>query len=165
MASITYHPIGIIHTPFTQREGMPIQTTRSAAAGRVEVDPAYRAALADLDGFSHIILLYHFHRADSPQLTVRPFLDDTPHGLFSTRHPHRPNPIGLSVVQLDRLELNPGPVLYVTGVDMLDGSPLLDIKPYIPKFDVHDATRTGWLGVQGEALDARPWRANFDEDS
>jgi tRNA-Thr(GGU) m(6)t(6)A37 methyltransferase TsaA len=160
--TITYHSIGVIYTPFTRREGMPIQAARSDAAGRVEVFAQYREALADLDGFSHVMLLYHFHQTGVPQLTVRPFLDDTPHGLFSTRHPHRPNAIGLSVVQLERVEIGAPSVLHVLGVDMLDGSPLLDIKPYVPAFDVHPAARTGWLGVQGAALDQRPWEANFD---
>ncbi|MBN1285009.1 MAG: tRNA (N6-threonylcarbamoyladenosine(37)-N6)-methyltransferase TrmO [Anaerolineae bacterium] len=159
---ITYRPIGVIHTPFTERAGMPIQAARSEAVGYVEVYPQYRPALADLDGFSHIFLVYHFHRADPPQLSVRPFLDDTSHGLFATRHPHRPNPIGLSVVRLDRVALDNPPVLHVTGVDMLDGTPLLDIKPYVPQFDAHEAPHTGWIGAQGDRLANRAWRARFD---
>jgi tRNA-Thr(GGU) m(6)t(6)A37 methyltransferase TsaA len=160
--AITYHSIGVIHTPFVQREGMPIQAARSDAAGRVEVFAQYREALAGLDGFSHVMLLYHFHQAGAPQLTVRPFLDEASHGLFATRHPHRPNAIGLSVVRLERVEVGAPSILHVAGVDMLDGSPLLDIKPYVPAFDAHPADRTGWLGVQGAALDRRPWEANFD---
>ena len=162
---VVYHPIGIIHTPFTQPEGMPIQSVRSEAAGWVALDAQYRPALTDLDGFSHIILIYHFHQAGSPQLTVKPFLDDTAHGVFATRHPHRPNPVGLSVVRLDRVELGDPPILHVTGVDMLDGTPLLDIKPCTPAFDVHPATRTGWMGTQGESLTERPWRAHFGAGS
>lgn len=161
--TILYRQIGIIHTPHKQREGMPIQTVKAVGAdGQVEVEKQYRPALIDLDGFSHIILLYHFHQSCKAALTVRPFLDDTKHGLFATRHPDRPNPIGLSVVRLMRVELDPQPILYVRNVDMLDGSPLLDIKPYVPAFDVHPANRTGWIGAQGDDLEHRPWRANFD---
>lgn len=160
---VTYASIGVLRTPFARREGMPIQPARSDAAGRAEIDPQYREALRDLEGFSHIMLLYHFHHAGAPTLTVRPFLDDAAHGLFATRHPDRPNPIGLSVVRLDRVEMDPSPVLHVTGVDMLDGTPLLDIKPYVPAFDCYDADRTGWIGAQGAGLDARPWRARYDE--
>ncbi len=163
---IIYHPIGVIHTPFAAREGMPIQTARSQTAGLVEVLPHYREALDDLEGFSHIMLLYHFHQAGAPSLTVRPFLDDVAHGLFATRHPHRPNPIGLSVVRLERIAWDEAPILHVFGVDMLDRTPLLDIKPYVPAFDIHPASRAGWLGAQGDALEERAWKARFDaEDS
>ncbi len=138
---IIYTPIGVVRTPFTQRQGMPIQPARSDARGQVEVFPQYREALADLDGFSHIILLHHFHQAGAPDLTVRPFLDDAAHGVFATRHPDRPNPIGLSVVRLDRIERGEYPTLHVTGVDVLDGTPVLDIKPYVPMFDAHPDAR------------------------
>ncbi len=141
---IELEPIGIIHTPFTDLEGMPIQPAGAAGVrGRVEVFEEYRAGLKDLDGFSHIILLYHFHRSRGFELEVVPFMDSEPRGLFATRAPRRPNPIGLSVVQLDRVEDG---VLLVQNVDMLDGTPLLDIKPYVPEFDQPDRVRTGWLG-------------------
>lgn len=153
----TFQPIGLIHTPHVEREGTPIQSARTEAAGRVEVAPEYAAGLDGLEGFSHIILLYVFHRSPGPRLTVRPFLDDTPHGVFATRHPDRPNPIGLSVVELIRRE---GNILHVRGVDIVDGSPLLDVKPYTPQFDHYEVARTGWLAGQE---DERPWRARFDE--
>lgn len=153
--SYTFRAIGTIHTPFTEREGMPAQAARSEIEGRVELLPEYEPGLVDIEGFSHIILLYVFDRAEAPQLSVTPFLDDQPHGLFATRHPFRPNPIGLSVVELLRRE---GSVLHVCGVDVLDGTPLLDLKPYIPQFDHHEATRTGWL--QGQE-DERPWKARY----
>jgi tRNA (adenine37-N6)-methyltransferase len=142
--SIEYEPIGIIHTPFTDLEGMPIQPAgASGVEGTVEILPDYAEGLADLDGFSHVVLLYHFHRSTGFKLRVTPFLDDQPRGLFSTRAPKRPNPIGLSVVKLIRVE---GPVVHVENVDVLDGTPLLDIKPYVPVFDEPQSVRTGWLG-------------------
>lgn len=153
--TFTFTPIGVIHSPFTEREGMPIQSARSTAEGRIEIDEAYAEGLKDIEGFSHIYLLYVFDRATETKLTVYPFLDDQPHGVFSTRFPGRPNPIGLSVVELLRRE---GTTLHVAGIDVLDGTPLLDLKPYAPKFDHHPATRTGWLGGQE---DERPWKARF----
>ena len=141
--SIRYYPIGTIHTPFQTVTGMPIQPgSAKAATGTVEVLPAYATGLKDLEGFSHLILLYHFHLVGEPQLTVTPFLDEQPRGIFATRAPTRPNPIGLSIVQLLRREEN---VLHVANVDIVDGTPLLDIKPYVPAFDGPAAARTGWL--------------------
>jgi len=138
-------PIGVIHTPFASPSEVPIQAARSAAVGRVEVYPEYAAGLVDLDGFSHIILVYWFHRASDFSLTVQPFLDDQPHGLFATRYPARPNPIGLSVVELVAVE---DCTLQVRGVDVLDGTPLLDIKPFVPQFDHREGARVGWLTGQ-----------------
>ncbi|MEW6181075.1 MAG: tRNA (N6-threonylcarbamoyladenosine(37)-N6)-methyltransferase TrmO [Chloroflexota bacterium] len=135
-------PIGIIHTPFTRKEETPIQSSRSAAEGRVLVFPEYSAGLEGIEGFSHLILLYLWHQAPAQvALRVKPFLGERETGLFATRYPCRPNPIGLSVVRL--LERR-GNELHIRGADMLDGSPLLDIKPYVPDFDVHPAERTGW---------------------
>jgi tRNA-Thr(GGU) m(6)t(6)A37 methyltransferase TsaA len=135
-------PIGVIHTPFTSPPEVPIQAARSETAGRVEVYPEYAPGLADLDGFSHVILVYWFHRADGFSLTVRPYLDDELHGLFATRYPARPNPIGLSVVELVAVD---GCTLRVRGVDVLDTTPLLDIKPFVPAFDHREEARVGWL--------------------
>lgn len=141
--AITYHPIGVIHSPFTTTEGMPIQPTgASGIEGTVEVFEEYAEGLKDLSGFSHIMLLYHFHQSSGYKLTVKPFLDDADHGLFATRAPRRPNRIGLSVVKLTRVD---GRTLYIENVDVLDGTPLLDIKPYVPEFDNHPADRIGWL--------------------
>jgi len=134
-------PIGVIHTPFTDKAQTPIQATRSDAAGAVDVEPAYADGLQDLEGFSHIILIYLFHQSEGYSLRVKPFLDDRLRGLFATRYPARPNPIGLSVV---RLTARKGIRLEIEGVDMLDGTPLLDIKPYVAEFDVRTGTRTGW---------------------
>jgi len=135
-------PIGFIRSPYTNAEETPIQSAFSEGRGEVEVFPKYEAGLKDIDGFSHLILLYYFHQAKGYSLSVKPFLDDTPKGLFATRHPARPNPIGLSVVRL--LERR-GNVLQIAEVDLLDGTPLLDIKPYIPQFDERKGATAGWL--------------------
>jgi len=141
---ITYRPIGQIHTPFTDPKGMPIQPAGARdVEGRVEVFPEFRAGLIDLEGFSHLILLYHFHRSKGYTLEVVPYMDSTTRGVFATRAPRRPNPIGLSVVRLDRIEDG---ILFVRDVDILDGTPLLDIKPYVPEFDSPiPPIRIGWL--------------------
>ncbi len=134
-------PIGVIHSPFTEKDQTPIQASRSQAIGYVKVFPEFAGGLQDLEGFSHIILLYAFHCSTGYSLQVKPFLDDQLRGLFATRHPCRPNPIGLSVVRLLARREN---ILDIEGVDMLDGTPLLDIKPYVPEFDVRGDVRTGW---------------------
>ena len=146
-------PIGIIHTPFTDLEGMPIQPAGAAGmAGTVELFEVYRDGIKDLDGFSHIILLYYFHRSRGFSLHVIPFMDSEPRGLFATRAPKRPNPIGLSVVRLDKIENG---ILYIRNVDILDGTPLLDIKPYVPSFDAQGKVRTGWLEKAGKTVSSR----------
>jgi tRNA-Thr(GGU) m(6)t(6)A37 methyltransferase TsaA len=143
--SISYQPIGTIHSPFEGIEKVPIQpAAASGIRGTVEVLTAFAAGLQDLNGFSHIILLYHFHRVTQARLTVVPFLDDEPRGVFATRAPSRPNPIGLSIVRLLGVD---GNLLHVENVDIVDGTPLLDIKPYVPAFDHHEAERTGWLAT------------------
>ncbi len=140
---IEFEPIGIIHSSFTEPEDMPIQPAGAAGVkGTVEVFEDFHPGIKDLDGFSHIILLYHFHRSHSFKLQVVPFMDSELRGLFATRAPRRPNPIGLSVVQLDKIEDG---VLHIQNVDILDGTPLLDIKPYVPEFDAQREVRAGWL--------------------
>jgi tRNA-Thr(GGU) m(6)t(6)A37 methyltransferase TsaA len=148
--SISYQPIGTIHSPFEGIERVPIQpAAASGIRGTVEVFSEFTAGLRDVQGFSHIILLYHFHRVTQARLTVVPFLDDEPRGVFATRAPSRPNPIGLSIVRLLGTE---GNVLHVENIDIVDGTPLLDIKPYIPAFDHNEAERTGWLDTTGERV-------------
>jgi tRNA-Thr(GGU) m(6)t(6)A37 methyltransferase TsaA len=143
MNEIILNPIGIIHTSFKKPQGTPIQPGKSGGArGKVEVYPEYEAGLADLDGFSHITLLYHFNLSKGFELMVTPYLDDKKRGLFATRAPRRPNPIGLSVVKLDRVD---GNILHIINVDMVDGTPLLDIKPYVRDFYSADDFRIGWL--------------------
>jgi tRNA-Thr(GGU) m(6)t(6)A37 methyltransferase TsaA len=150
---IEYASIGIIHSPFTEPEGMPIQPAGAKGVkGTVEVFEAFQGGLKDLNGFSHIILLYHFHRSRGFSLHVVPFMDSKPRGLFATRAPKRPNPIGLSVVRLEKIEDG---VLHIRNVDILDGTPLLDIKPYVPRFDVAKEARTGWLQKAGKTLSSR----------
>ncbi len=140
---IGYTPIGIIHTPFKKSEGTPIQPRGAdGIEGTIEIYHEYKDGLQDLDGFSHIILIYHFHLSDGYSLRVVPFMDTNTHGVFATRAPKRPNSIGISVVQLLKIE---GALLTVSGVDMLDGTPLLDIKPYVVEFDNIKRIRVGWL--------------------
>jgi tRNA-Thr(GGU) m(6)t(6)A37 methyltransferase TsaA len=137
-------PIGVIHSPFTEKKQTPIQPSRSSAVGRVEVYPEYAEGLQDVEGFSHIILIYAFHRSSGFELRVKPFLDKNLRGLFATRYPRRPNPIGMSTVKLLSRQ---DTVLEIEGVDVLDGTPLLDIKPYIPGLDIKEMepeVRTGW---------------------
>ena len=134
-------PIGTIHSPFTEKEAMPIQASRSSSQGWIDLSPAYQAGLQDLEGFSHIFLLYVFHCSSGFTLTVQPFLDQVQRGLFSTRYPCRPNPIGLSIVRLLSIQ---GNRLDIDGIDVLDGTPLLDIKPYVPDFDQPENVQTGW---------------------
>jgi tRNA-Thr(GGU) m(6)t(6)A37 methyltransferase TsaA len=140
---IEYQNIGIVHSPFTELEGMPIQPSRAKdVRGSVEVFPGFVDGLADLDGFSHIVLLCHLHASSGYQLRVVPYLDNEARGLFATRAPRRPNPIGLSVVRLEGID---GGVLSILDVDLLDGTPLLDIKPYVAEFDHRSEVRSGWL--------------------
>jgi tRNA-Thr(GGU) m(6)t(6)A37 methyltransferase TsaA len=142
-SSLRYTPIGVIRSPFAAPEGMPIQTIAAqGVAGSIELDPLYREGLQDIKGFSHLILIYHSHPIQGSSLTVTPFLDDQPHGIFATRAPKRPNPIGLSIVQLMRVDAT---TLYIQDVDVVDGTPLLDMKPYVPAFDVREGVSIGWF--------------------
>jgi tRNA (adenine37-N6)-methyltransferase len=153
---ITFQPIGVIRTPFERPEGMPVQPTAGLGIrGTIELDPAYAEGLADLEGFSHLILLYHFHRVGEARLTVVPFLDDRPHGLFATRSPARPNPIGLSTVRLVGIS---GSTLDIEDVDILDGTPLLDMKPYVAPLDDRPGARIGWY--EGRLTDIAHARAD-----
>lgn len=140
---IQYRPIGVVHSPFQEPRAVPIQPPGAwQIAGTVEIFPEYAEGLCDLAGFSHIILITHLHLSEGYTLKVKPFLDDTLRGVFATRAPRRPNPIGLSVVRLERIE---GPILHITGVDMVDGTPLLDLKPYVPDFEGITDVQIGWL--------------------
>ncbi len=130
MPQIKYKPIGIIHSPFKEPKGTPIQPSGAKGInGTVEIFLEYAQGIKDLEGFSHIILIYHFHLSKKSSLKVKPYLDDEVHGVFAMRGPSRPNPIGISAVRLLRVE---GTTLHIQDVDIVDGTPLLDIKPYVP---------------------------------
>ncbi len=138
-----FSPIGVVRTPHVDPKGTPIQPVGAVdIEGFIELKQEYVEGLKDLDGFSHLILLYHFHRSKKYSLKVKPYLEDKWRGIFATRYPARPNPIGLSVVRLSRIE---GNRIYVLDVDMLDETPLLDIKPFIPDVDNRENARIGWL--------------------
>jgi tRNA-Thr(GGU) m(6)t(6)A37 methyltransferase TsaA len=143
MKQIRYNPIGTIRSPFKDVKGMPIQPRGAKGIkGVVELKPEYVDGLKGIEGLSHIILLYHFHLSKKGSLQVTPFLDVHSHGVFATRAPERPNPVGMSVVKLVRVE---GHTLHIENVDIVDGTPLLDIKPYVPMFDVYKVDRIGWF--------------------
>ena len=149
-APIHYRPVGIVRSPFSRLEGMPLQPVAAPEVhGRIEVHEEYAPGLRDLDGFSHLHLITHLHRGAPGGLEVVPFLDDTVRGIFATRSPRHPNPIGISVVRLLAVA---GAVLEVAGLDLLDGTPVLDIKPYVPEFDAVAAERTGWLADAAERV-------------
>jgi len=155
MDEIRYKSIGIIHSEFTEKKNTPIQGVFAKdAKGEVEVFPQYIQGLKDIEGFSHLILIYHFHLSNGYSLISKPFLEDEQHGIFSIRHFNRPNPIGLSVVKLEKVK---GNILEISEVDILDGTPLLDIKPFVSLFDNRDDAKNGWLSnphldmVRGES--------------
>ncbi len=153
---ITLDPIGIIHTPHEQPDGMPIQPVGATCVrGEIVIREAYTDGLKDLDGFSHIYLIYIFHRMDQHKLLVKPFLDNTLRGVYATRAPSRPNHIGLSLVKLISID---GNRIVFEGADMLDGTPLLDIKPYVPDFESPEDVTTGWLDTK--AIEARKHRSD-----
>lgn len=140
---LNIEPIGMIETPFREPAGTPIQPSRAnGARGKVRIDPRLHDGLKDLEGFERIWLIYWFHKAPGSNLLVTPFLDSLQHGIFATRAPARPSPIGMSVVRL--LAVNEG-VLEVEDVDMIDGTPLLDVKPYVPEFDCYPNSKAGWF--------------------
>lgn len=140
---ITIKPIGIIHTPYKTTEGMPIQGAfEEKVTGEIEVFQEYKEGLKDVEGFSHLILVYYFNRAKGEKLIGKPFLEDEVHGIFAIRGPMRPNHIGISIVKVRKIENN---VITFSEVDVLDETPLLDIKPYVAYFDSRKNTKNGWL--------------------
>ena len=139
-------PIGVIHTPFKQVEGTPIQPVFAPdTRGTIEILQEFTAGLKDIDGFERIWLIYHLHCSAPARMQLKPFLDDREHGIFATRAPCRPNPLGLSCVRLLSVRNN---ILEIAEGDILDGTPLLEIKPYVPKFDAHPTARAGWFDEQ-----------------
>lgn len=149
MTEVTLRPVGIVHSRFTEAAGMPIQTAGAPdEPGTLDVFAEFAPALRDIGGFDYLILITHLDRAQE-RLEVVPFLDNTSHGAFATRAPARPNRLGLSIVKLLKVE---GTTLHFTGNDMMDGTPVLDIKPYVPKFDVRETDRVGWFGPRLDQL-------------
>jgi len=143
MDEIKYKQIGVINSPFKEPKGTPIQPTGAKGiVGTVEVYPEFAKGLKDIADFSHIILLYNFHLSKKYKLEVKPFMDDQLHGVFATRASARPNSIGISTVRLIKVEEN---ILHIKDVDIVDGTPLLDIKPYVPEFDIREVEKIGWL--------------------
>jgi len=164
--AIAYQSIGTLHSPHAEVAGMPIQPVGARGiCGHIEVAPEFVAGLRDLEGFSHVIILYHLHRIKGYDLLVRPFLDTSDHGIFATRSPKRPNAIGLSVLELDGVEVDGGRgVVRLRNVDILDGTPVLDIKPYVPAFDVWRAERIGWFAGKVEAAETFKSDERFKSD-
>jgi len=160
--TITYQQIGIIRTPFESIGGMPIQPHGAAKTeGIIELVHDLLPGLIGIEGFSHLILIYHFHEVKGHKLNVVPFMDDKPHGIFATRAPVRPNPIGISIVKLLKVE---GNQIYVEGVDMLNGTPLLDIKPFFTQFDNRTEAVSGWLDEK-ENIDKLNFRSDVRFDT
>jgi len=141
-----FTPIGIAHSPFHNAGAPPFQSLFSQTEGSIEIFPEYQAGLMSIEGFSHLIILSHFDRAEQRALIEKPLSDgETHHGIFSTRHFNRPNPIGISYVALNRVDKG---VLHVTGLDLLEGTPVLDVKPYVPAFDSIPQAVTGWVSAR-----------------
>jgi len=150
MEIVNYRPIGIIHSPFKEHVGIPRQAVgASEIKGNIEIFEEFGEGLLDLEGFSHIIVIFYLHKVTNPSLKAWPPWDDKEHGVFATRSPHRPNPIGLSVVRLDSRDKN---ILHISGIDMMDGTPVLDIKPYIPDLNPNKDIRIGWLTGKIEGM-------------
>ncbi len=143
MKTVSYQPIGIIHSPWNKQGDVPIQPVMShGTEGTVELLPEFKDGLLDLEGFSHVVLLYHLHLSDGFSLQTIPQFDHNLRGVFATRSPRRPNPIGLSIVRLDRIQ---NTILYVSNIDIIDETPLLDIKSHIPSVSRQRNVRIGWL--------------------
>ena len=141
--TIEYKQIGTIYSPFEKKEGMPIQAiAANGIKGKIEINKDLEEGLSGLDGFSHIFLIYSFHKSEGFNLKIKPFMSDKFFGVFATRAPRRPNAIGISVVKILSINKN---IIEIENVDILNGTPLLDIKPYIPEFDIHKAEKIGWL--------------------
>lgn len=152
VATLTYKPIGVVHSPFLEPRNVPIQAVAAKSVeGTIEIYSEYVEGLIDIEGFGYLILLYHFHLVKGESLMVKPFLDDNFHGVFATRSPARPNPIGISIVQLTKIENN---TLHVQDIDIIDGTPLLDIKPYVPEFDIRKTDKIGWFSSKIGKLDS-----------
>ena len=156
---IEFQPIGIVNTPFKKLSEIPIQPVfAKGIKGTVSIEPSYTDGLKDLDGFSHIYLFYWFHQWREMKLIVRPYLEDKEHGVFATRAVSRPNPLGFSLVKLVSIQKN---VLHIEDIDILDGTQLMDMKPYIKRFDSRENVRSGWLdSIDDRVANARGRRTS-----
>ena len=153
-----FRAIGTLSTPYRSKNGVPIQGVFDPESkGKAEIFEEFGSGLKDIEGFSHLILIYVFDRSEGYDLVCRPYMEDKLHGVFAIRAPRRPNPIGFSVVRLEKMD---GNTLHLAELDMLDGTPLLDIKPFIPKFDHRDNARVGWM--EGAFQDARHRKISDD---
>ena len=151
MKKITMNPIGVIHSPYKQIKDMPIQGKfKPGVKAWIELKKEYDSGFKDLDGFSHAIIIYYFHKSEKIEIEGKPFLENDKHGIFAIRSPHRPNHIGLSVIKIEGIEKNK---LHFSEVDVLDGTPVLDIKPYVRQFDVRDNIVSGWLDKHFQSTD------------
>jgi len=157
--AVSFRPIGVLRSEHRVAAQTPIQPVYARGClGRAEVFPEFAEGLTDLEGFSHVYIIYHFHQAQPAKMKVKPFMQDVEHGVFATRAPARPNPIGISIVELVRREDN---VLYLDGLDVLNGTPLLDIKPYTARFDRIETTRNGWQDEVNEETARRLGRREY----
>jgi len=148
--AVSYQPIGIIHSPFKENVGVPRQAVgASDIKGTIEVFNEFADGLKNLDGFSHLVVIFHLHMVKNPSLNAHPPWDGKEHGVFATRSPYRPNPIGVSVVRLESVDKN---ILHISGIDMTDGSPVLDVKPYVPDLNPTENVRIGWLTDKVEGM-------------
>jgi tRNA-Thr(GGU) m(6)t(6)A37 methyltransferase TsaA len=158
--NIKFRAIGVIYTPWQSRKNIPVQPIGGIGVkGKIVMESEFIPYLKDVDGFSHLILLYFMHLVNMHNAQVIPFLDNVPRGLFSTRAPNRPNPIGLSIVRLIKIEKN---ILHIQDLDMVDGTPLLDIKPYIPAVDSVQTENIGWLRNKVKNFQIKRSDARFD---
>lgn len=163
MNGIAYRPIGVIHSPHTDPKATPIQPVfAEGIEGTAEVFPEFADGLNDIEGFSHLFIIFHFHRAGKPKLQVKPYLQDEVRGVFACRAPCRPNGIGFSVCRLVKRE---GNVLHLADMDILDGTPLLDIKPYVPRFDTRPDAASGWQDDVDDETAARRGMREYRENA
>ena len=153
MEPVTFYPVGVVHSPHKELAGMPVQPPAAKPfTGEIEIFPEYAEGLLDIEEFSRVMVFYHLHKSTGPLLTAAPFFDTVPHGVFASRIPRRPNALGFSVVQLISRE---GNTLHIGDVDILDGTPVLDIKPYVPEFDAYPNETSGWFSGKLSGMDTK----------
>lgn len=153
MEPVTFFPIGVVHSPHKELSGMPVQPpSASSFTGEIEILPEFLEGLKDIEGFSRLMVFYHLHKSAGALLSAVPFFDTVPHGVFASRIPRRPNALGFSVVRLISRE---GNILKIGDVDILDGTPVLDIKPYVPEFDAYPDESSGWFAGKLSSMETK----------